>query len=125
MALRRFVVPVTVDESGEAEVYSPVLSGKLISVRYVKPDSGGYTNGVDFDITSEAIGQDLWDEDNVNASATRYPRAQLQTTAGADSLYAADGTSVNGKIALSQDRIKIVIANAVSGIGTFHFTLDN
>jgi hypothetical protein len=124
MALRRFVVSATVDEAGDAEVYSPVLSGKLISIRYVKPGSGGYTNGVDFDITAEASGEDLWAEDNVNASATRYPRTVMQTVAGADSLYAADGEDVLGKIALSQDRVKIVIASAVSGVGTFHITVD-
>ncbi len=122
--LRRFEMAVPVDGDGAAEVYTPVLSGKLISVRYVKPGSGGYTNGVDFTITAEDSGETLWAEENVNASATRYPRAGLHTTAGAASLYADAGTAVNGKIALSQDRVKIVIASAVSGTGTFHITVD-
>ncbi len=124
MALRRFVVTATADGDGAAEVYSPVLSGKLISFRYVKPGSGNFTNGVDFTITAEDTAETLWAEENVNASATRYPRAALHSTAGAASLYAGAGEAVNGKISLSQDRVKIVIANAVSGSGTFHITID-
>lgn len=122
MTIRRFVVPVTVDASGDATEYSPVLSGKLISFRYVKDD---FANGVDFTITAEDTGETLWAEENVNASATRYPRAATASTAGAASLYAALGTAVNDRIALGQDRVKIVVAsggNATSG--TFHITID-
>lgn len=126
MALRRFVVPVVTDGSGDAEEYTPVLSGKLISIRYVKPGSGNFTDGVDFTITSEATGATLWAEENVNASATRYPRAGLHSTAGAASLFASGGEAVNGKIALGQDRLKIVVAaGGDTKSGTFHITLDD
>lgn len=122
MALRRHVVPVTVDASGDATAYSPVISGDLVSIRYVKDD---FANGVDFTITAEDTGETIWAEENVNASATRYPRAATASTAGAASLYAAAGTAVNSKISLSQDRVKIVVAsggNATSG--EFHITVD-
>lgn len=122
MAIRRFVVPVTVDASGDATAYSPYLSGSLISIRYVKTD---FANGVDFVITSDATGQTLWSEENVNASATRYPRAATHSTAGVASVYAADGEAVNGRMALGADRVKIVVAsggNATSG--AFHITVD-
>lgn len=122
MALRRFVVPITVDESGDAEVYSPVLSGKLVSFRYVKDDFAG--DDLAFVITSEATGLTLWSEEDVTASATRHPRAPTHTTAGAAALYAASG-AVNSKIALSQDRVKFVIAGAGDETsGTFHITID-
>ena len=122
MTIRRFVVPVTVDESGDAEVFSPVLSGKIVSIRYVKTD---YADGVDFAITSEATGAAIWTEDDVNASATRHPRAATHSTAGAASLYAAGGTAVNDMIALSQDRLKIVISDGgEETTGTFHITID-
>lgn len=123
MALRRFVVPVTVDASGDAEEYSPHLSGELVSIRYVKDD---FAAGVDFVITAEDSGETLWSEENVNASATRYPRAPTHSVAGAASLYAGGGTAVNDRIALSQDRVKIVVAaggNATSG--TFHITVNS
>lgn len=122
MAARRFVVPVTVDASGDATAYSPILSGDLISIRYVKDT---FANGVDFTITAEDAGETLWAEENVNASATRYPRAATASTAGAASLYADAGTAVNDKISLSQDRVKIVVASGGNATaGTFHITVD-
>lgn len=121
--LRRFVVPITVDENGDAEVYSPVLSGKVVSIRYVKDDFAG--DDLAFTITAEDSGETIWAEEDVAASATRYPRAALHSTAGAASLYAALGEAVLGKIALSQDRVKFVIAGAGDETsGTFHLTID-
>jgi hypothetical protein len=121
--LRRFVIPVTVDENGDAEVYSPVLSGKLVSVRYIKDDFAG--DDLAFTLTAEASGETLWAEEDVTASATRYPRAATQGTDGADALYASEGVEVLGQIALSQDRVKIVVAGAGDETsGTFHITVD-
>lgn len=123
MALRRFVVPITVDENGDAEVYSPVLSGKLVSIRYVKDDFAG--DDLAFTITSENGGETLWAEEDVIASATRHPRAATHTTLGAEALYADAGQPVLDKIALSQDRVKFVIAGAGDATsGTFHVTID-
>lgn len=131
MTLRRFVVPITVDANGDATAYSPVLSGKLVSFRYIKPGSGGFdaplvspADQVEFTITAEDTGETLWAESNVTASATRYPRASTDSVAGVDATY--DGTYVvQGKIALSQDRVKFVIANAGDETtGTFHITID-
>lgn len=121
MAIRRFTVPVTVDADGDAEVYSSRLSGKLCQIRYVKDD---YADGVDFVITSEETGETLWAEDDVNASASRSPRAATHTTAGAAALYAGTG-AVNSKIGLDTDRVKIVIADGgVSTTGTFIIIVD-
>lgn len=123
MALRRFVVPITVDENGDAEAFSPVLSGKLISFRYVKDDFAG--DDLAFTITSESTGATLWAEEDVTASATRHPRATTQTSVGADALYASEGVEVLDHIALSQDRVKIVVAGAGDETsGTFHITVD-
>ena len=122
MALRRFVVPITVDASGDAEVYTPALYGHLVSLRYVKDD---FANGVDFVCTLETTGETIWSEENVDASATRYPRAATHSTAGAASLYAAGGTAVNGMIGIGGDRIKIVVASAGNATsGTIHVTID-
>jgi len=122
MAIRRFVIPITVDGDGDAEVFSPVLSGKLVSFRYVKDDFAG--DDLAFVITAEATGETLWSEEDVTATATRHPRAPTHTTAGAAALYAASG-AVNSKISLSQDRVKFVIAGAGDETsGTFHITID-
>lgn len=122
MSVRRFVVPVTVDASGDATVYSPQIYGRLVSISYVKTS---YANGVDFTITAETTTETLWAEANVNSSATRFPRAATASTAGVASLYAAAGQAVNSKIALGGDRVKIVVAQGgVSTTGTFHILID-
>lgn len=122
MTIRRFVVPVTVDASGDATAYSPVIRGKIVSIRYAKTD---FADGVDFVISGEASGQTIWSEEAVNAAATRHPRAPTHSTTGAAALYAAAGEAVNDMIAIADERIKIVVAdggNAKSG--TFHITID-
>lgn len=115
MTLRRCSVPVTTAADGSATVYSPVLSGYVCSIIYVKTN---FTDGVDFTITAEATGETLWTEANVNAAVAKYPRAAVSSTAGVAALYAAGGTAVTDMIALSRDRVKIVIAaggNATTG----------
>lgn len=122
MTVRRFVVPITVDESGDATVYTPNLSGELISIRYVKDD---FADGVDFVVTTEDSGETVWSEESVNASATRYPRAATHSTAGAAALYASGGVAVLDRIAIAGERLKVVVAdggNATSG--TLHFTVN-
>lgn len=118
----REVVAVTTAADGSATAYSGVVTGKLSQIRYVKTD---FDNEVGFTITAEATGETLWTEAAVNASATRAPRQATHTTAGVASLFAAAGLAVNDKIALANDRVKIVIAsggNAKSG--AFHILLE-
>jgi len=123
MTIRRFVVPVTVDENGDATEYTSYLSGKLISIRYVKDDFAGVD--LAFTITADVSGETLWAEEDVTSSATRHPRAPTHSQAGAAALYAALGEAVNTKIALSRDRVKIVVAGAGNATsGTFHITID-
>lgn len=105
--LRRFEVTAVTNGSGAATAYTPYLSGYVHSVQYVKTD---YADGVDFTITAEANGETIWTESNVNAAAVKAPRQATHTTAGVASLYASGGTAVNDRIAVSRDRIKIVIA---------------
>lgn len=105
--LRRFEVTAVTNGSGAATAYTPYLSGYVHSVQYVKTD---YADGVDFTITAEANGETIWTESNVNAAAIKATRQPTYTTAGVASLYAAAGTAVNDRIAVSRDRIKFVIA---------------
>lgn len=108
MTIRTFVVDVTTNGSGAATAYTPPVSGYLQDIQYVKDD---FTDGVDFTITGEDSGRTLWTESNVNASAIRAPRQPTHSTAGVASLYASGGEAVNDRIALSRERIKIVIAS--------------
>lgn len=120
---QRLVVAVTTIADGSATAYSEgPVTGKISQIRYVKTD---FDNGSTFTITSEATGETIWAESGVNASATRAPRQATHSTAGVAALYAAAGTAVNDKIALANDRIKIVIAAGGNvKTGTFHFVIE-
>lgn len=123
MALRRFVVPVVTDSSGNATAYSPYLTGYIQEIHYLKTD---YADGVDFTITAEATGETIWTQSDVNAAAVKAPRQGTHSTAGVASLYASGGVAVNDRIALGRDRVKIVIGsggNAKSG--AFHIVVDD
>ena len=123
MTIRRYTVPVVTAADGTATAYSPYLSGYLSQIIYTKAD---YATGVDFTITAEATGETLWTESNVDASASRMPRGATHSTAGIAALYASAGTAVNDKIALSRDRVKIVLAQGGNAkTGTFHIVVDD
>lgn len=123
MTIRRHEVTVTTASDGSATAYSPALSGYLVSIQYVKTD---YADGVDFTITGEANGQAIWSESDVNAAVTKAPRLATHTVAGAAALYAAGGVAVLDKIALSRDRVKIVLAQGGNAkVGKFVIIVDD
>ncbi|MGE4044471.1 MAG: hypothetical protein AB7F35_06435 [Acetobacteraceae bacterium] len=123
MTIRRFVVPVTTASDGTATEYSPVLSGYIHEIHYIKTD---FADGVDFTITAEATGETIWTQSDVNAAAVKAPRQATHSTAGVASLYASGGTAVNDRIALSLDRVKIQIASGGNTkIGAFHIVVDD
>jgi hypothetical protein len=117
--VQRLTVAVTTDGAGAATAYSGPVTGLLSQIRYVKDD---FDDGVDFTITSEATGETLWTQLNVNASVTVAPRQATHDGAGLASLYAAAGEPIEDKIGLANDRVKIVIASGGAlKNGTFHF----
>ena len=119
--MRRYKVPVTTAADGTATAYSPRIAGEIHSIQYVKDGSNGYTNGVDFTVTAEATGENIWTQNDVNASAVVYPRAATHSQAGVAALYAASGTGVLARIGVASDRVKIALASGgASKIGTFH-----
>lgn len=121
-AQRLAAIPVTTAADGSATAYSELCTGKVSTVRYVKTD---FDNGSTITLTSEATGETIWSETGVNASATRAPRQATHNTAGVAALYAAGGAAVNDKIALANDRIKIVIASGGNAkTGTFHIVME-
>lgn len=121
MHIERHVVRVTVDASGDATAYTPVVTGRVLQIHYVKTD---FANTADFNITSEATGQQLWVQSDQNASAIKAPRQPTHDGVGAASLYAATGEPVEDHIYLANDRVKIVVAQGgVSKTGTFHIVI--
>lgn len=123
--MRRFKLTVTTAADGTVTAYFPKISGEIHAVHYVKDATTPYTDGVDFALTCEATGENIWTEANVNASAVRYPRAPTHTQAGVASLYAAGGTAVQARIALGGDRVKVVLAQGGNAkTGAFHILVD-
>lgn len=107
MTIKRYTVPLTTDSGGDATGFTPVFSGRISQIRYVKND---FDNGVDFNVTAETTGETIWAEENVNASATRAPRQLAYTTAGVAVLYAATFGVYDVPIVVAADRVKIVVA---------------
>jgi hypothetical protein len=123
--MRRYKVSVTTAADGSATAYTPRVAGKIHSVHYVKDGSNGFADGVDLTVTAEATGESILAKSDVNASAVFYPRAPTHSQAGVASLYAAGGTSVEDKIGLASDRVKIAVASGGdSKVGVFHVLVD-
>ena len=108
MNVTRHTIAVTTDDSGDATVYTDVINGMLVNIIYTKDD---FADGVDFAITGETTGLSLWEEDSVDASKTVSPRQPLHDQSGNALLYAGQGEAVMGLLYLSQERMKLVIAN--------------
>ncbi|MFZ5674288.1 MAG: hypothetical protein ACOZAM_15105 [Pseudomonadota bacterium] len=123
--MRRLPVTVTTAADGTVTAYSPRFTGKIVQIEYVKDGANGYANGVDFTLTGEATGIGLWTQSDVNASAVVAPRQPTHSQVGAALLYAAGGTAQTDKIALANDRVKIVLAQGgASKVGVFHIVIE-
>ena len=121
---KKAVIDLTTAVGGAASAYTHALTGKIAQITYVKDGSNGFANGVDFDVTVETTGQVVWDQDNVNATATVAPRQPTHTTAGVAATL--DGTvAALDKIALAEERLLISVANGGDGkAGRFVIVLE-
>ena len=105
----RSVIPITTAADGTATAYSPVLSGKVVSISYVADGTTPYDNTVDFTITIESTGQGLWTESNIAAAKTVAPRQATHDQVGGAALFAAAGAAVRDDIVLALDRVKVAL----------------
>jgi len=120
MYVERHQVDLTTDASGDATGYTPVVTGRIIAVAYVKDGTTPFADTVDFTITSEVTTQNIWVEENVTASKTVAPRQATHSTAGVASLYAAGGEPVEDHIVVANERVKCVVASGGdSKLGAF------
>ena len=113
----RHTVTVTTNASGDATEYTPVVTGRVQTIIYTKTD---YATDPDFTVTVEGTAEQLWREDDVDASTVRAPRQPTHDGLGAASLYAGSGEPVEGHIVVADDRVKVVVANGGNAkTGTF------
>lgn len=116
MYIERHEVSITTNADGDATGYTGVMSGRIYGIRYTKVD---FADGVDFTMTLEKTGETVWTEQNVNASKSAYPAAQITKTDGTAAVTGTD--PVLDRLVCCKDRLKIVVAaggNVKSG--TFH-----
>jgi hypothetical protein len=108
--VQRYVLDVVTGTGGTATAFSPVTTGRVAEIKYVKDATNAYADGVDFTVESDATATQFWREDDVNASKTVYPVAGATTVAGAALLFATGGTAVPVPFFVAEDRLKITIA---------------
>ena len=97
------------------------MNGRLYSIQYVKDD---FADGSTFTVSvidqneSDATGEQVWSQSNVNDSTVLCPRQPTHDYQGNASLYAGSGEPVEDYYILCHERLKFVIAsggNAKSG----------
>ena len=100
---------ITTNGSAVGTGYTPVATGRVLAIRYVKTD---YTDGVVVTATVEGTGEAVVTMTAWNASGIVYPRAGVHDAAGAAAVYIASGQAIREPVAISNDRIKFAIASA-------------
>jgi hypothetical protein len=118
MWMKQYIVSITTDAAGDAVGYTAeAVRGRVLQLAYVKTD---YANGVDFDVILETTGTVVWDQDNVNASATVVPRQGVHDTVGVAATL--DGTRLmRDFVYVASERIKITVAQGGdTKSGTFY-----
>lgn len=109
---------LTTAVGGAITGYTPVATGKVLAIRYVKTD---FADGVDLTVTVEGTGEAVVTLTDMNAATVVYPRVATQDIAGAGAVYIAAGQPVREPIAIANDRIKFVIAAGGDGkFGRFY-----
>lgn len=118
--VKRHRIAVTTAENGSATYYTPEVTGRLVGITYTKDD---FAAGVDFAITGETTGINIWTQTNVDASVTVSPKMPTHTQAGVENNTAGD--VLLSDIFLAQERIKLAITNGGdSKSGTFDILID-
>lgn len=103
MHAERFEIALTTDGDGAAVGYTARrVTGRILALLYRKTD---FADGVDFAVTTETTEQNLWTEENVNASKDVYPARAVQ---GADGVDLED---VYASPVAVDERIKVVVAD--------------
>lgn len=122
MYVERHTLAVTTDGSGDATVFTDVVRGWLHQIRYVPDGASPLATGADVDLTGEASGLVLWNEDDIGTSAIeRAPRQPTHDVAGVASLFAGAGEPVEDRFAVADERLKLVVAQGgAAKSGTFH-----
>lgn len=114
MYVKKHVVAIKTNASGDATAYTAEpLNGRILKIIYTKHPTNPFDAGVDFTITTEDTKQNLWAENDVNASKSVCPAEKVQDTSGADIVYIIGEVNFNvyAHINAAFERVKIVVSN--------------
>lgn len=124
MYLSRQAIPVKTDENGDAVVYSGAVNGQIVAMIYEKATTNGFSDGVDFDVETEALKQKVWSEEDVNDSKAVYPLVGSHNTDG-EVILIDEADAVYQRISVADERIKITVDDGGdSKTGTFHIVVE-
>jgi len=103
--VERHVVDVATATGGGVTAYTPVVTGRIAAIRYVKDGTTPLASTSDFTITTDESAQNLWVDSNINASENVYPVI-------AGNLAGTGAASVLAEVPVyaSRERVKIVVA---------------
>lgn len=105
-------------DGGVATGYTPVATGKVLAIRYVKTD---FATGVDLTVTVEGTGEAIVTLTDMNADTVVYPRSGIHDTAGAAAVFIAAGQPVREPVCIANDRLKFAVAAGGNGkFGRFY-----
>ena len=117
----RHVVAVTTATDGTGTAYSPVVSGRVMTVRYLR---GTLATTAAITISAEATGEALCSE-VFATDATRYPRVPTHTGSGGVVLFGSTVSyGVLEPMVVAEDRLKVVVGSGGDSMsGTIHFVI--
>ena len=116
--IQRHVVTVNTDEDGDGVGYTPTVTGKVSTIRYVKDTSNAYSDGFAVAVAAEATGETILEVADVRRDTTFAPRQVTHTWDGSPK-------AALDSICLANDRIKIAVSNGGdTKTGVFHVVIE-
>ena len=116
--IQRHVVTVNTDEDGNGVGYTPTVTGKVSTIRYVKDTSNAYSDDFAVDVTAEATGETILEISDLRGSTTFAPRQDTHTWDGSPK-------AALDSICLANDRIKIAVSHGGdTKTGVFHVVIE-
>lgn len=107
--VQKFDLNVVTATGGGAVAFTPPAMGSVVSIQYIADTVAAFASTADFTVASEDTGVEYWRQDNVTASAERYPLAPANTAAGEAFVYLG-ASPVGVPFQIANERIKITIA---------------
>lgn len=125
--IKQVQIDILTDGAGACTVYSNEKANGLVSsIRYVKSaGDAALADGSTITLTTKDTATTIFAITGMNATATHYPRAQVESTAGVGLVYIAAGQAIPEKIAVCDELIQCVVANGgATNTGTIYVTLE-